>query len=377
MKSFTKTILFCLFIFSLIALVPASSAIGEGWLDGWDHRQGITITGSIGAGTNYQIMLDVTYDANMQADFDDIRFTAANGVTELDYWCEDYTASTDAIFWVEVADNLNTTQEIYMYYGNDAVSTTSDGDDTFLFFDDFNDASIDPAKWTEDGATESGGYLSLAVGNKWLGSVDHVQSGTAIEARTKQAGARKHNLGYANTWAVSNPQWIHHAFDGDTFMYEGNTDTGTKSYPLDTYCIESIYWKDVDEGEYDVDRAGRQDRDDADIPDSDMHVGAQTWGSSTAAYIIDWIFVRSWIETEPIALFGLWNDLTPAMFLFSVPFDMWGMDTALIILGLVMIPTSTIYLAYGAKHDRSSDRLFYGLILFFLGCGLFIGGILP
>ena len=35
------------------------------------------------------------------------------------------------------------------------------------------------------------------------------------------------------------------------------------------------------------------------------------------------------------------------------------------------------YLAYGVKHDRSSDRLFYGLMIFILGCGLFIGGIIP
>ena len=72
-----------------------------------------------------------------------------------------------------------------------------------------------------------------------------------------------------------------------------------------------------------------------------------------------------------------WFTISSPILLFSVSFDMWGFDTGLIILGLVMIPVSTIYLAYGAKHDRSSDRLFYGLIIFFLGCGLFIGGVLP
>ena len=87
--------------------------------------------------------------------------------------------------------------------------------------------------------------------------------------------------------------------------------------------------------------------------------------------------MRNWIESEPIASFGIWNEVGEVILYFNVPFDMWGFDTALIILGLVMIPVSTIYLAYGAKHDRSSDRLFYGLIIFFLGCGLFIGGILP
>ena len=72
-----------------------------------------------------------------------------------------------------------------------------------------------------------------------------------------------------------------------------------------------------------------------------------------------------------------WKENAEVEFYFKVPFDMWGYNTGLIILGLVMIPVSTIYLAYGAKHDRSSDRLFFGLMIFILGCGLFIGGVLP
>ncbi len=89
-------------------------------------------------------------------------------------------------------------------------------------------------------------------------------------------------------------------------------------------------------------------------------------------------FVEITNEAGSLAyLVDQWNEVSEIRFLFSVPFNMWSYNTSLIILGLVMIPVSTIYLAYGAKHDRSSNRLFYGLILLFLGCGLFIGGILP
>jgi len=70
-----------------------------------------------------------------------------------------------------------------------------------------------------------------------------------------------------------------------------------------------------------------------------------------------------------------WVEVGTAILLFSVPFDMWGYNVALIILGLILIPVSTMYLAYGAKHDRSSNRLFYGLIILMLGFGLLIGGI--
>ncbi|MCK4703656.1 DUF2341 domain-containing protein, partial [Candidatus Bathyarchaeota archaeon] len=45
----------------------------------------------------------------------------------------------------------STSNFIYVYYGNDAVSTTSSGEDTFVFFDDFEDDTIGqmPSGWTK------------------------------------------------------------------------------------------------------------------------------------------------------------------------------------------------------------------------------------
>ena len=80
-------------------------------------------------------------------------------------------------------------------------------------------------------------------------------------------------------------------------------------------------------------------------------------------------------------IYGSWDNFTivdSSLYYEVIPAGaLWGLDVSLIILGLCMIPASTLYLAYGVKHDRSDDRLFYGLIMFFLGCGLFIGGIIP
>jgi hypothetical protein len=46
-----------------------------------------------------------------------------------------------------------------MYYGNAGASAATNGNATFLFFDDFEDGSIDGAKWTNSGSfSESGGY---------------------------------------------------------------------------------------------------------------------------------------------------------------------------------------------------------------------------
>ncbi|MFH0839046.1 MAG: DUF2341 domain-containing protein [Candidatus Omnitrophota bacterium] len=124
-----------------------------GWYSSsWKKRRSVSITGSGSAQTNYQVEFDVTYDSDMQSDFDDIRFTSSNGTTEIYYWRETYTASTQATFVVEVPSIPTGGTTIYMYYGNASVATTSDGGNTFLFFDDFDDNSFDTTnKWTQVG----------------------------------------------------------------------------------------------------------------------------------------------------------------------------------------------------------------------------------
>ena len=92
-----------------------------GWLSGYSHRKKITLTGgSDGAQTDYQIKLAVTYDADMQADFDDLRFTQADGITLLDAWLESKTDSTSAVVWVKFPTTPANGEEqtYYMYYEN-------------------------------------------------------------------------------------------------------------------------------------------------------------------------------------------------------------------------------------------------------------------
>jgi hypothetical protein len=86
----------------------------------------------------------LSYEPSMRADFGDLRFTNASD-SPLDYWLESKTDSVSATVWVEVDDIAASDDTlIYMYYGNPAASSASDGDDTFIFFDDF---SGDLSKW--------------------------------------------------------------------------------------------------------------------------------------------------------------------------------------------------------------------------------------
>jgi hypothetical protein len=98
--------------------------------------------------SDYQVMLTVHYGAgannggdvylngSAQDDFDDIRFTAGDGVTLLDYWVEDYTKGANATVWIKFDDIPEEGTALYLYYGNPAAKSDSDGYATFVIFND-------------------------------------------------------------------------------------------------------------------------------------------------------------------------------------------------------------------------------------------------
>ena len=154
------------------------------WLPGWSYRKSHVISAASGAGTNYQIKVIAYYgsgadsgenvylDGKCRTDFGDIRFTDDDGITLLDYWMEEMVNSNYAILWVEVADDLSTSdQTIYIYYGNAAASDASDGDATFIFFDDFLGSSLDGAKWDWWSAniSVSGSVVNINNTGSWGG----------------------------------------------------------------------------------------------------------------------------------------------------------------------------------------------------------------
>jgi hypothetical protein len=136
------------------------TTVGGEWLQGWKYRKSHVIQHVLGAGTNYQVKIVVHYgigsdnDANVhclnncRTDFGDIRFTSADGSSPLDYWMESRIDGDYAVFWVEISQNLSTEDRtIYLYYGKNDAATTSNGYNTFEFFDDFNGTILDSDIW--------------------------------------------------------------------------------------------------------------------------------------------------------------------------------------------------------------------------------------
>jgi len=143
----------------------------------WSYRKAITVTD---ASADYQTKIligktsgatgeDVDCNGHCLDTFADLRFTGADGTTLLDYWIESVAASgTSYLATVWVQNNATPDTTLYMYYGNAGAADAGNGVNTFVFFDDFDDASLDTAaRWTtgsSDGAgtwVESGGVLTI------------------------------------------------------------------------------------------------------------------------------------------------------------------------------------------------------------------------
>lgn len=186
------TAVFLLLQITAGAFLPAPSFFPENlqtktakaaWLSGYDYRKQITVTGQSGAGTNYQVLLKVgetsgasgeNFDLNNHAQNfpNDIRFTDNDETTQLDHWLEQTTGTTPnrvAEFWVEVADNLDTNQNIYIYYGKSGDSSASNYANTFAVLGTGLDGALDlspgsPTTYNLNTTTNWPGSPSIAPG---------------------------------------------------------------------------------------------------------------------------------------------------------------------------------------------------------------------
>src|SRR6185436_5372109 len=144
----------------LISLVFGFSlpAQAQSWLNSaWLNRTAVSISNPNGTTlTNFQVKvtLDGTFDfAHAQSRGEDLRVTAADGVTQLPFWIADWRpANTTATVWVQIPSLPSTGAGIWLYFGNSAAASASNGRATFSFFDDF-----------EPSATTTVGYFPLSA----------------------------------------------------------------------------------------------------------------------------------------------------------------------------------------------------------------------
>ena len=158
------------------------SLLDPWWNSNWLYRRNITITELSGKNlTDYQVLINLTYDSDMQSDFSDIRFTWYNATdgteTEASYYVDDYVSSNYADVWVKVPEiPANGSTTVYVYYGNQTPVTSESTINTFTWVNrDMYENAIWHIDDTVDGLTGDGGTMSV-LSTDTYGDPEHVDA---------------------------------------------------------------------------------------------------------------------------------------------------------------------------------------------------------
>jgi len=189
---------------------------GEGaapgtWYDeDWSKRQRVrVINEDATAYTDTAVSFTLAYDADMQADFDDVRVTDADGVTLVDYWIERVQAGNEATVWLQAPTlPAETVSEFYVYYGNVSVTTTGDPDAVFNFAEDFEANDLSPYSG-DTGLFNIGNTYAFggALGLDNFGEEnERATDGIARDDITVSQGERLRYMQYIDTSAGANDE---------------------------------------------------------------------------------------------------------------------------------------------------------------------------
>ena len=154
----------------LLILYCALFAFSNALAARWEYKREITIEnkGEKVANAVVQIKFSTAnFDySKAKANGADLRFWIGKSIegAGLSYWIEQWDTSGISTIWLKVPLlKANEKLRLHLYYGNAAAEPVSNGNNTFLFFDDFESGDY-TKKWTNVSigeVAEKGGILKL------------------------------------------------------------------------------------------------------------------------------------------------------------------------------------------------------------------------
>ncbi len=314
---------------------------GNGWWNtDWLYRKELNISDS---SDDYQMLIQVwkenghdnagndviDCEDNCSGDFSDLRFVDNDQTTLLSYWIEEMgTSGGDhyAQFWVKTSGD----NSIYMYYGNSEASSISNGDETFIFFDDFD--TYNTNVWSEfdpDGVvtiSATGGMLHIAFGSVSGGSIagavtkNTVATDALVVAKVKgERGTDSYNHPYQLRIIDNNGNNMR-----NTYRQSGGTSQNRRYFrnfrvgaidnhqQISSSTYTSLSWRTiylkklqnwqaagVFSNYFDGSRIGSESTDNFQINEPFViRIQAGSYDNNLDSYC-DWVFVAKYDSTEP------------------------------------------------------------------------------
>ena len=290
---------------SLTYLIDALTG-EKGWNDSWSKRREILIQENSGVTQyNYSVLLNISYDSDMNSNFTDIRFVDSVNNQELGYWVESKLDSNWVSVWVNVPElNASINSTIFLYYGNSNASDDSNAQVVFLLYDDFD--ATNSSKWSaiEGSQTVSGGKLQMD--NDWIQSKENFGRGVIYELQMGGGGlvADGQFLLMPRNAAIVSPDddaiavgvnCLKHMFATanentwtENCVASGETFTTSQligiAHPNTSWV--GLYIDDV----FKLART-------TNVPDEDLNISTRDW--DTGSYDVDWMRVRKYVNNKP------------------------------------------------------------------------------
>ena len=289
------------------------------WLDSaWAYRRPLPVANSSGQVlTDYQVLVTLTssFDfAHANSDGSDVRITAANDAA-LPFWIESWNpGATLARIWVRVPSIPTTGTTIYLYYGNPAASSTSNGSGTFEFFD--NDWTSLTSRWHINGGTPvfNSGIVSFASGAT-MQSLSTYLPGHALGYRGwfKSGGGAYYkwggflngvNVPYTYIGTVGEAGYPNVVLTNNTTGTRAASDLGL---PTGTFHIYELAWTTSVVRAF-LDRASSPAGSLTQaIPTSALPIQLGNYNDNDPAgetFDVDWVYLRHYQEPEPTVTVG-------------------------------------------------------------------------
>lgn len=292
----------------------------------WTRRKPITITNGTASNlTDFQVSIPVTYDADMQSNFNDLRFTASDGTTLLNYWIESKVNGSSATVWVQVPSvPASSSATIYMYFGNSTVASASSISNTFLFGDDFS-GSLDTTKWTVVGnpVNTAGGIFTASSSNSGIWATNYALTGSAIIETLVQKGSSSYGrVSFVNAASRFKQGMTNGDRGFDYLMYSGSLygqtadttgqqETYFGSYGTAYHRVKMVFTSGSSVGWYDTvpgsgttisTSLGNSGLDYIPEPADDLHPEIYNYSGTMQN---DWIFVRQFASADPSVSVGV------------------------------------------------------------------------
>jgi len=325
-----KILFFLAFCIFFIAGKVEINAQGCNCFPGWQYRTAITITNNnASAYTNFQIRDSINTQVlisagKMKVDGGDIRFSDTL-CSPLNYFVESGINTAGTIIWVKVSNlPINGTRTIWMYYGNPSAVTQSNGNNTFAFYEGFDNNNLGRfgtgpvCSAGTPNAAFAGGVATFSWTQSGIWASDSSLTNTEVFTAEANITAASGNwpgiywirtTGNFHSMAIlmgsSNVRVSKTPIAGATPYCNGHNFVAPTLPATNPVGIWSFTWISQGSQTASFPSAGSWSTTDSEQPrDVPLRIGIGSISSGVGTFSIDWIRARKYAPNTPVAANG-------------------------------------------------------------------------